>query len=117
MSQVTVLFEAIIEPQNVEPFMGVAGGLRNKLEAVDGFISVENFKSLTEENKFVNISFWKDETSVEKWRNTMEHRQGQKQGHDTIFNGYRLRVGNIIRDYTSDKRTEAPIDSNDYFRK
>lgn len=35
--------------------MGVAGGLVDKLPVIDGFISVENFKSLTEENKVTTI--------------------------------------------------------------
>lgn len=111
MSQVAVIFEAIIEPQNVEPFMGVAGGLITKLQDVEGFISVENFKSLSEENKYINLSFWKDEEAVKKWRNTMEHREGQKKGREAIFNGYRLRIGTIIRDYTNEKRDETPEDS------
>lgn len=38
----------------------------------------------------------------------------KKMGHDTLFDNYRISVGEIKREYTKDNRDEAPADSNAY---
>ena len=81
------------------------------LEGIDGFISVERFQSLVDQNKVLSLSFWRDEEAVKAWRNTQEHRQAQKAGRGGIFAGYRLRIAHVVRDYGMTERAEAPADS------
>ena len=42
--------------------------------AIKGFISVEQFQSLTDSNKILSLSFWDDEQSIQEWRNLSAHR-------------------------------------------
>ncbi len=93
--------------------MKIAAGLRSFLENRDGFISIERFQSLSEEDKILSLSFWQDEAAIEKWRNLLEHRTAQKKGRETLFHSYRIRVAQVVRDYTESDRNEAPSDSND----
>jgi len=96
-----------------EEYLKIAAGLRSFLENRDGFISIERFQSLSEEGKILSLSFWYNEEAIEKWRNLLEHRTAQKKGKESLFHSYRIRVAQIVRDYTESDRNEAPSDSND----
>ena len=89
----------------------MASALKPELNKIKGFISVERFQSLADPNKVLSLSFWEDEESIAQWRNLEQHRYAQKAGRDFVFDDYRLRVANVIRDYGMDNRTEAPADS------
>jgi len=78
---------------------------------MDGFISIERFESISSKGKFVSLSFWRDEEAVRNWRNVQKHREAQKKGRGGIFTSYRLRVAQVLRDYTMDERAQTPKDS------
>ena len=108
-----VIFEVKPKIEGKEEYMKIAKGLRSFLENRDGFISIERFQSLSEEGKILSVSFWQDEAAIEKWRNLLEHRAAQKKGRESLFYSYRIRVAQVVRDYTESDRNEAPSDSND----
>ena len=94
-------------------YFEIAAELRRFLENREGFISIERFQSLTDEGKILSLSFWRDESAVAEWRNVLEHRRAQKKGKEYLFRSYRIRVAEVIRDYTETDRNEAPTDSNE----
>src|SRR5215813_8576615 len=108
---IAVIFEAIPAKGKRDSYFDLAGHLRSELEKIDGFISVERFQSITNPEKFLSLSFWKNEASVRQWRNTELHRMAQKEGRNTIFEDYRLRVATVMRDYGMREREQAPRDS------
>ncbi len=95
-----VIFEVEMNPGRDQDYFALAGSLRPELEAIDGFISVERFRSVTDEGKYVSLSFWRDEEAVKKWREHAEHRIAQAQGKKTIIADFRIRVAEVVRDYT-----------------
>ena len=107
-----VIFEVRPIAEGKEEYLKIAVELRSLLANREGFISIERFQSLNEEGKILSLSFWDSEDSIEKWRNTLEHRAGQKKGKDSLFHSYRIRVAQVVRDYTESDRNEAPSDSN-----
>jgi len=106
-----VIFEVIPAPDRREEYLDLAAQLRPELEKIDGFISVERFASLTNENKILSLSFWRDEDAVRRWRNFAGHREAQARGRSGVFAEYRLRVAGVIRDYGMNDRAGAPQDS------
>jgi len=78
---------------------------------VDGFLSIERFQSISHPDKFVSLSFWRDEEALTKWRNLERHRIAQARGRNQIFADYRLRVASVVRDYGLHERAQAPDDS------
>jgi heme-degrading monooxygenase HmoA len=92
-------------------YLDLAAALRSDLVAMDGFISVERFQSLSEPGKLLSLSFWRDEEAVRAWRNLPSHRATQGKGRGGVFSDYRLRVAAVIRDYGLNEREEAPADS------
>ena len=111
-----VIFEVWPKPERRQEYLDIAAALRPHLEAVDGFISVERFESLSEPGKLLSLSFWRDEAAVEAWRNLAAHRTAQVKGRGEIFADYRLRVAGVIRDYGMRDRDEAPADSREVHR-
>lgn len=54
-----VVFEVTMREGQGPRYFDLAA-LRPELIAIDGFISVERFESLTTPGKYVSISFWRD---------------------------------------------------------
>ncbi|MDB5755616.1 MAG: hypothetical protein JWR56_2044 [Massilia sp.] len=108
---IAVIFEVVPHAAHRQEYLDAAAQLRPHLEAMDGFISIERFESLSQQGKILSLSFWRDEEAVRSWRNFELHRQIQSKGRSTIFADYRLRVASVVRDYGLDERAEAPLDS------
>jgi heme-degrading monooxygenase HmoA len=108
---IAVIFEFTPAPGRFAEYMELVGRLKPELEKAEGFISLERFESITAPGKFVSLQFWRDEESVRRWRNLQQHRDAQKKGRGGIFASYRLRIAGVLRDYTMDRRGEAPRDS------
>lgn len=96
---IAVIFEVVLDPARAQRYFDLAAALRPELEQVDGFISVERFKSLATENKYVSLSFWRDRAAVEAWYQHGGHRAAQGEGRDSVFQDYRIRVAEVVRDY------------------
>lgn len=93
----------------------MAAGLKEALSQADGFIRSERFSSLTVEGKLLRVSIWKDETSVERWRNLAAHRMYQKHGRLHDFVDYTVTVVTPKRTCSMTRRKEAPDDSNRFW--
>ena len=89
------IFEAARGPRYFE----LAAGLREELQGIDGFLSVERFQSLATEGRYVSLSFWRDREAVEAWYCRPRHRAAQEEGRAGIFRDYRIRVAEVLRDY------------------
>ena len=96
---IAVIFEVWPEGEKAQRYFDLAAKLRGELETVDGFISVERFQSLTTENKYVSLSFWRDAAAVEAWFANPDHKSAQREGRADIFKDYRIRVAEVLRDY------------------
>ena len=108
---IAVIFEFTPLEGRFADYKSLAEGLAEDVRHSEGFISIERFESISNKGKFVSLSFWRDEECVRKWRNLQKHREAQKKGRGGIFKSYRLRIANVVRDYTMDARGEAPTDS------
>lgn len=110
-----VIFEVKPKKTGKDAYLKLAAGLRGFLQNRAGFISIERFQSLVDDDKILSLSFWENETAIKNWRNLLEHRSAQKKGKESLFHSYRIRVAQVTRDYSIYDRHEAPSDSNDIF--
>ena len=108
---IAIIFESKPHPDQRDRYLDAAARLKPLLADIDGFISVERFQSLTDPDKILSISFWRDEEAVAKWRQVEQHRRIQEAGRKAIFAEYRLRVAHVVRDYGLNDREGAPADS------
>ena len=108
-----VIFEVWPAEGRAAEYFDLASRLKSDLERIDGFISIERFQSLVTPDKYVSISFWRDEEAIGAWRRLEAHRAAQNKGRAGVFADYRLRVASVVRDYGMNQRSEAPADSRE----
>ena len=109
---IAVIFE--VRPADRDAYLAIAADLLSELEALDGFVSVERFQSLSHPEKLLSLSYFRDETAVRAWRTRPAHRAAQAEGRNHILADYRLRVVEVLRDYGMTERDEAPADSHEF---
>ena len=63
-------------------------------------------RALKDPGKILSLSFWKDEESIQQWRNVEMHRWAQSKGRESIFKDYLLRIAVVSRDYGMFDRKE-----------
>ena len=61
---------------------------------------MERFESLSTPGRYVSLSFWRDEAAVTAWHEHADHRAAQAKGKDAIFADFRIRVAEVMRDYS-----------------
>ena len=108
---IAVIFEVVPAEGHKGDYLDIAAKMRPMLDEVEGFISVERFQSLTNPDKVLSLSFFEDEDAIVRWRNLSAHRRAQTQGRNGVFDDYRLRIAQVVRDYGMFDRDEAPADS------
>ncbi|GAC1543951.1 MAG: antibiotic biosynthesis monooxygenase [Vulcanimicrobiaceae bacterium] len=108
---VAVIFEVWPYEGTKQRYLDIAADLRQWLAEIDGFISIERFQSLSQPDKLLSLSFWRDEAAIAEWRRLETHRSAQAQGRADIFRDYHLRIASVVRDYGMIDRDEAPADS------
>lgn len=106
-----VIFEVKPTVEGKADYLAIAARLREFLKDQEGFISIERFQSLVEEGKVLSLSFWETEPDITSWRNQLDHREGQRKGKEELFESYRIRVAEVVRDYTNMDREQAHDDS------
>jgi heme-degrading monooxygenase HmoA len=110
---IAVIFEVWPAQGRKDDYLKIAAALRADLDRIDGFISIERFQSLSDPEKLLSPSFWRDEEAVKNWRNHSKHRESQTKRRGGIFADYRLRVATVMRDYGLTERAEVPNDSRE----
>jgi len=108
---IAVIFEFTAAPERRDEYLELAAGLSEAVHGFDGFLGIERFQSLSAPDRYVSLSYWRDEEAVRKWRNLQKHREAQARGRRGVFSSYRLRVCSVTRDYGMGERGEAPKDS------
>ncbi len=111
---IAVIFEVHPTKGQKNTYLDIAASLKEELQKIDGFISVERFQSLTDPEKILSLSFFRDEEAVKSWRSSFMHRSAQAAGRSSVFADYRLRVADVTRDYGLNSREQAPQDSRNF---
>ncbi|MPQ58137.1 antibiotic biosynthesis monooxygenase [Duganella sp. FT27W] len=105
---IAVIFEVVPSAAGRAEYLARAAQLGPLLAQVDGFISVERYTSIGDPDKLLSLSFWRDEAAVRAWREREAHRAAQSAGRAGVFEHYRLRVAEVVRDYGLMEREQAP---------
>src|SRR5262245_3394583 len=93
-----VIFEVQPRTERFDDYLALAKQLKPKLEAIDGFIDNERFKSKRDDKRVLSLSTWRDEKAVIRWRTHGEHHGVQEKGRFEVFADYHLRVGEVTAD-------------------
>lgn len=87
-----VAFEVLPSEAGYQSYLDLAAALRPKLDSMEGFLSIERFRSVTHPGWILSLSFWRDEAALVRWRTHGDHHAAQAEGRRSIFSDYRIRV-------------------------
>ncbi len=82
---------------------------RRMHELVDGwpgFISLKEYRS--EDGEVLDIARFRDEASLQAWRQEPEHLEAQRRGREEFYDRYHIQAARVIRDYEYTMPTERP---------
>lgn len=65
-----------------------------------GFIGVDSVRN---GNFGITVSYWKDETSIQHWKQQSEHLLAQQSGKEKWYEHYRVHVARVERSYSFHK--------------
>ena len=102
---IAVIFEVEMLDGRADRYFELAAALRREVDGIEGFLSVERFESLSRPGRYVSLSYWQDMAAVDRWRAHMQHRAAQEEGKASIIRDFRIRVAEVVRDYTLADRT------------
>ena len=106
---IAVIFEAKAEPAYQARYLQLAAELKPLLADIDGFIDIERFQSLSTDGKILSLSWWRDEEAVRRWKQNVFHQAAQREGREAIFTYYRIRVAQLVREYSSEAGGHADV--------
>ena len=63
---IAVIFEVFPHPDRKQEYLDLAAEMKPMVDQIDGFLSVERFQSLTNPDKLLSISFFRDEDALDR---------------------------------------------------
>lgn len=106
---IAVLFEADVHPERQARYLQLAADLKPLLADIPGFVAIERFRSLADEGKILSLSWWQDENAVLAWKKNVLHQAAQQEGRESIFSFYRIRIAQVMREYTSENKGQHHV--------
>ena len=103
-----LFFEVKSKPDSYQRYLDMAAALRPQLEKIDGFIAIDRYRSLAREGVVLSHSIWRDEAALTAWRVHAGHHRAQDAGRNAIFEDYRLRIAEVLREETPGKPAWQP---------
>ena len=83
-----------------EEFQQLADKLLPRLSAIEGFIGAYPAASLSHNGRQYEISYWRDADALARWARDPDHCVVMKRGKECLLKWYRIRVGDISRDWS-----------------
>lgn len=108
-----VIFEVQPRQGRFDDYLAYAKQLKPKLEAIDGFIENERFRSLRDRRRLLSLSIWRDEKALIRWRTQGDHHGVQEKGRVEVFEDYHLRVGEIFGDSKASPAKQQRFDETE----
>ena len=94
-----LIFEVWPEPEYNDLYLQKAAEMKAEVQKIQGFVSVERFRSIYEEDKLLSLSVWESKQAIKAWREHSEHKIAQELGKSKYFKSYRIRIAEVYKDY------------------
>jgi len=95
------IIEYELNPDSEEAFTGAITSLLPEIEKIDGFISADPAQSMNHAGLLYEISYWRDAQALAAWSENALHRQAKQLGRERLLKWYRIRVGEVDRDWSA----------------
>lgn len=112
-----LLFEVEPRAGHEDHYFRHAAALRPLLDAHEGLLFLDRFKSLSRPDVILSHSRWRDEAAIARWRSDGKHHGSQAAGRDLHFRDYRIRVAHVLALQRAGEAPESLTDAGTYREK
>jgi heme-degrading monooxygenase HmoA len=95
-----LLFDVKPWYDTLDEYLSIAAALRPELDRSGGCDFIDRFRRIEASGKdggwILSFQFWRDEASLVRWRSNHIHHNAQQNARDSVFEDYRLRVGEVV---------------------
>ena len=85
--------------ENVKDYSEMAERMVELASEQEGFLGVESARN----EVGITVSYWKDLTSIKKWKENSEHTIAREKGRKEWYQSYKTRIAKVERDYGFDR--------------
>ncbi|SCA55061.1 conserved hypothetical protein [Candidatus Terasakiella magnetica] len=83
--------------QDSDGYSHTADKMVELAEQQNGFLGLESVRD--EKGKGITVSYWKDTTAIENWKNDVEHCEARQKGKDKWYEDYQLQIAKVEHGY------------------
>lgn len=102
-----ILFRSKLTAQAGEDYQTMNAEMESLVRQNPGFIDVKSYKS--EDGERLTVVWWRDEESLQEWRNLLRHREAQKTGRAKWYEYYEMEVANVVRTSSFERSAEPAV--------
>ena len=95
-SLIGLLFEVTPHKGHSKHYFSYVEKLQPELAKHSGLVLLNRYQTLSDDCSLLSYQLWKNEKSIEIWRNNKIHRLAQEAGIKVHFKDYRIRVGERV---------------------
>ncbi|MBL4710750.1 MAG: antibiotic biosynthesis monooxygenase [Flavobacteriales bacterium] len=93
-----VIFTSKLKEGNQESYRKMAQRMEELAEKQEGYLGIESAK----EGIGITVSYWKDLTSIQQWKQNSDHIQAQELGKRSWYEAYTIRIAKVEKEYKFD---------------
>ena len=91
-----LFFEVTPHQGHLKHYFSYVEKLQPELAKHSGLVLLNRYQTLSDDCSILSYQLWKNEKSIEKWRNNKMHRLAQEIGIKVHFKDYRIRAGERV---------------------
>ena len=89
-----VIFTSI-KNDDVDGYEVISKKMLESVKNQPGFLGVEDAR----EGLGITVSYWEDVNAILNWKNNTDHLDAQKEGKDSFYKAFKVRICKVERDY------------------
>lgn len=93
-----VIFTSQLTSGSDAEYAAVADQMVELAKVQPGFLSVDSARS--EDGVGITVSYWQSETSIQAWKNQVDHAEARKKGRADWYSWFKVRICKVEREYS-----------------
>lgn len=91
-----VIFSALKTGEDAAGYSDAAARMTELAATSEGYLGVETIR---QGPSTITVSYWRDEAAITRWRENVEHVEARRNGRQTWYADFRLRIAKVERSY------------------
>jgi heme-degrading monooxygenase HmoA len=96
-----ILFRSKLTAQAGNDYQSMGEQMLAHARTQPGFVDYKRYE--TEDGERLTVVWWKDEVSLEAWRNDAMHRTAKKLGRDKWYEDYHIEIAKVFHEASFDR--------------